>query len=274
MRGECVNYGPFVIPAGSKFATVFTSIYDGTAVPSNIVELKSDLKIYGSFDSEMKIVPEGLSDGLYSIENDFYISPSGWGHGILMPGSTRYCALVENNGSDIRFIESIFPPEIEDADFPDQFDLNSSNVFHATISNYITRKLERPVRVELIQDGIVKGWSPSVNASLEPEGTIDLELRVDNWFWEEESNSHIGEYVLCLSIRNTYGDIWIPMGQGKKVTVSDSAGIDAVKVDDISDDATYDLYGRRVSDDVNALSSGLYIRQHNGVVSKIAIPFR
>lgn len=274
MRGECVNYGPFVIPAGSKFATVFKSIYDGTAVPSNIVELKSDLKIYGSFDSEMKIVPEGLSDGLYSIENDFYISPSGWGHGILMPGSTRYCALVENNGSDIRFIESIFPPEIEDADFPDQFDLNSSNVFHATISNYIPRKLERPVRVELIQDRIVKGWSPSVNASLEPEGTIDLELRADNWIWEEESNSHIGEYVLCLSIRNTYGDIWIPMGQGKKVTVSDSAGIDAVKVDDISDDATYDLYGRRISDDVNALSSGLYIRQHNGVVSKIAIPFR
>lgn len=29
MRGECVNYGPFVIPAGSKFATVFTSLYDG-----------------------------------------------------------------------------------------------------------------------------------------------------------------------------------------------------------------------------------------------------
>lgn len=61
------------------------------------------------------------------------------------------------------------------------------------------------------------------------------------------------------------------MGQGKKVTVSDSAGIDAVKVDDIAEDAMYDLYGRRVSGDTNALSSGLYVRLHNGVVSKIVI---
>ena len=271
MRGECVNYGPFAIPAGSKFATLFTPYYDGTAVPSNIVELKSDLKIYGSFDREMKIVPEGLSDGLYSLENDFYVSPSGWGHSILMPVSGQYCALVTNNGSDIRFIESIFPPKIEVADFPDQIDLNSSNVFHATICNSRPRKLERTVRVELIQDGTVKGWSPGVDASWEPEGTIDLELSVDNWIWKDKSNSHPGKYVLCLSIRNTYGDIWIPMGQGKKVTVSDSAGIDAVKVDDIAEDAMYDLYGRRVSGDTNALSSGLYVRLHNGVVSKIVI---
>lgn len=274
MRGECVNYGPFAIPAGSKFATLFTSFYDGTAVPSNIVELKSDLRIYGNFDSEMKIVPEGLSDGFYLLENDFYISPSGWGHGILMPGSGQYCALVENNGSDIRFIESIFPPKIEEADFPDQFDLNSSTVFHANICNSTPRKLERPVRVELIQDGTVKGWSPWVNASLGPEEIIDLEMKVDNWIWKEKSNSHSGDYVLCLSIRNPYGDIWIPMRQGKKVTVSDSAAIGAVKADNISADAIYDLYGRRVSDDVNALSPGLYIRQHNGIVSKIAIPFK
>lgn len=274
MRGECVNYGPFAIPAGSKFATLFTSFYDGTTVPSNIVELKSDLRIYGNFDSEMKNVPEGLSDGLYLLENDFYISPSGWGHSILMPGSGRYCALAENNGSDIRFIESIFPPKIEEADFPDQFDLNSSTVFHANICNSTPRKLERPVRVELIQDGTVKGWSPWVNASLGPEEIIYLEMKVDNWIWKEKSNSHSGDYVLCLSVRNPYGDIWIPMGQGKKVTVSDSAAIGAVKLDDISADAIYDLYGRRVSDDVNALSPGLYIRQHNGIVSKIAIPFK
>lgn len=274
MRGECVNYGPFAIPAGSKFATLFTSFYDGMAVPSNIVELKSDLRIYGNFDSEMKIVPEGLSDGLYLLENDFYISPSGWGHGILMPGSGQYCALVENNGSDIRFIESIFPPKIEEADFPDQFDLNSSTVFHANICNSTPRKLERPVRIELIQDGTVKGWSPWVNASLGPEEIIDLEMKVDNWIWKEKSNSHSGDYVLCLSVRNPYGNIWIPMGQGKKVTVSDSAAIGTVKADNISADAIYDLYGRRVSDDVNALSPGLYIRQHNGIVSKIAIPFK
>lgn len=274
MRGECVNYGPFAIPAGSKFATLFTSFYDGMAVPSNIVELKSDLRIYSNFDSEMKIVPEGLSDGLYLLENDFYISPSGWGHGILMPGSGQYCALVENNGSDIRFIESIFPPKIEEADFPDQFDLNSSTVFHANICNSTPRKLERPVRVELIQDGTVKGWSPWVNASLGPEEIIDLEMKVDNWIWKEKSNSHSGDYVLCLSVRNPYGNIWIPMGQGKKVTVSDSAAIGTVKADNISASAIYDLYGRRVSDDVNALSSGLYIRQHNGAVSKIAIPFK
>lgn len=274
MRGECVNYGPFAIPAGSKFATLFTSFYDGTTVPSNIVELKSDLRIYGNFDSEMKNVPEGLSDGLYLLENDFYISPSGWGHSILMPGSGRYCALAENNGSDIRFIESIFPPKIEEADFPDQFDLNSSTVFHANICNSTPRKLERPVRVELIQDGTVKGWSPWVNASLGPEEIIYLEMKVDNWIWKEKSNSHSGDYVLCLSVRNPYGDIWIPMGQGKKVTVSESAAIGAVKLDDISADAIYDLYGRRVSDDVNALSPGLYIRQHNGIVSKIAIPFK
>lgn len=246
MRGECQNYGPFAIPAGSKFATIFTSFYDGTIVTSNIVELTSDLGIYGSFDSNMKIVPDGLHDGLYSLKNDFYISPSGWGHGILQPGSPQYCALVENNGSNIRFIESIYPPEIEEADIPDRIDLSSSMIIHATISNSISRKVERPVRVELIQDGVIMGWSPWVNTTFGPEETINLEMKVDNWAWKEESTSHAGDYVLCLSMRNSYGDIWIPMGQGKKVTVSDSAGIDAVRDDDISDDAIYDLFGRKV----------------------------
>lgn len=274
MNGECNNYGPFVIPAGSKFATVFTSFYDGTSVPSNMVELSSDLGIYSSFDSNMKVVPDGLPDGLYSLENDFYISPSGWGHGILQPAATRYCALVENNGSDVRFIESICPPEIEGSDIPDKLDLCSSIVFHATLRNSISRNMERPVRVELIQDGIVRGWSPWVNAALGPEKTIDLELNVDKWIWKDESISHAGEYVLCLSMRNPYGDIWIPMAQGKSVTVSESVSIDAVRVDDISHDAIYDLHGRKVADDVNTLPSGIYVRLHNGVVSKIALPFR
>lgn len=274
MTGACDNYGPFVIPAGSKFATIFTSFYDGTTVPSNIVELTSDFGIYDSFDSDMKIVPDGLPDGLYSLKNDFYISHSGWGHGILMPISTRYCALVENNGSDIRFIESICSPEIEGADIPDKLDLNSSIAFHATIRSSLSRNIERPVRVELIQDGIVKGWSPWVNATFGPEETIDFELKVNKWTWKEESTSHAGEYVLCLSMRNPYGDIWIPMGQGKKVTASDITGIEAVRVNDISDDAIYDLHGRKVTDDVNTLSSGIYIRVHNGVVSKIVLPFK
>lgn len=274
MTGQCDNYGPFEIPAGSKFATVFRSVYDGTAVPSNIVELKSDFRIYSSFDSEMKIVPDGLSDGLYSLENDFYIDSSGWGHGILMPGSTRYCALVENNGSDIRFIESIFSAKIEDADFPDQLDLNSSIVFYATICNSISRNIERPVRIELIQDGIVKGWSQWVNAALGPEGTMDLQLRVDNWTWKEESAPHAGDYLLCLSMRNTYGDIWIPMGHGKKVIVLDSAAIDDVKDEGNSCDAIYDLHGRKMSDDINSLAPGMYIKVNEGTVSKIILPFK
>ena len=140
--------------------------------------------------------------------------------------------------------------------------------------NSKSRNLERTIRVELIQDGIVKGWSPWVNAALGPEETIDLELNVDKWIWKDESISHAGEYVLCLSMRNPYGDIWIPMAQGKSVTVSESVGIDAVRVDDISHDAIYDLHGRKVADDVNTLPSGIYVRRHNCVVSKIALPFR
>lgn len=274
MRGECDNYGPFAIPAGSKFATVFTSFYDGTTVFSNIVELTSDIGIYGSFDSEMKIVPDGLPDGLYSLENDFHISPSGWGHAILMPFSPRYSALVENKGSDIRFIESICIPKIVNADIPDEFDLDSSVAFHTTLCNSIYRKVERPVRVELIQDGIVKGWSSWVYATFGPEETIDVDLIVDKWTWKDEGISHAGDYELCLSMRNSYGDIWIPMGQGKKITVMESAAIDAIRVDDDSNDVIYDLQGRKVTNDIDALSSGIYIRRHNGVVSKTVLPNR
>ncbi len=272
MRGDCDNYGPFVIPAGSKFATVFTSFYDGTSVPSNIVELTSDLGIYSSYDNEMKIVPYGLPDGLYALENDFYIGPSGWGHGILMPDATRYCALVENNGSDIRFIESICAPKIEEADIPDKFALNSSVTFYATLRNSTSRKVVRPVRVELIQDGIVKGWSPWVSANFEPEETIDFVITVDKWTWKDEKISHAGDYAICLSMRNSYGGIWIPMGQGQKVTIYDSVGVDAVRVDESSSDTIYDLHGRKVADDVNVLSPGIYIRQRNGTVTKIIRP--
>lgn len=265
LRGECQNYGPFAIPAGSKFATLFTSCYDGTSFPSNIVELTSDLGIYSSFDSNLKIVPDGLPDGLYSLKNDFYISPSGWGHGILQPGSPQYCALVENNGFDIRFIESIYPPEIEEADIPDRIDLSSSMIIHATLCNSVSRKVERPVRVELVQDGKVMGWSPWVNAFWGPEETIDLEMRVDNWTWKEEGISHAGDYVLCLSMRNSCGDIWIPMGQGKKVTVSDSAGMDAVRDDGIFNDAIYDLFGRKVNKPQNG---DIYIQSGKKILIK------
>lgn len=271
MRGEVENYGPFAIPVGSKFATVFTSFYDGTSVPSNIVELSSDLEIYGRFDSEMKIVPDGLPDGLYSLDNDIHISPSGWGQGIVMPYTIRYCALVENDGSDIRFIESIVTPEIEETCIPDKLDLSSSAVFHATLSSSISHNIERPVRVELIKDGMVKGWSTWVNVALKPEETIEIALTVDKWTWKDESISHAGDYVLCLSMRNPYGDIWIPMEQGKKIAVSDSAAIEEVEVEDTPHDAIYDLHGQRVSDDVNALSPGIYIRLHDGVVSKILL---
>lgn len=54
----------------------------------------------------------------------------------------------------------------------------------------------------------------------------------------------------------TYGYQW---GHGKKITVSDAAAIDAVRVAGISPDAIYDLHGRKVTDDVNTLSSGIYI---------------
>lgn len=274
MRGECNNYGPFVIPAGSRFATVFTSFYDGTAVPTNIVELTSDLEVFRSFDSVMKIVPDGLPDGLYSLANDVYISPSGWGHSLLMPDSPRYCAVVENNGADIRFIESFCAPETVEADIPDELDVNSSVAFHAILCNPIARKLERRVRVELVQDGIVKGWSPSVDTVFDWEETIDLELTAGNWTWKDEGISHAGEYVLFISMRNSYGDIWIPIGRGAKVTVSDSAGLEAVRLEGNYGDAIYDLQGRKVAGDVNSLPSGIYIRLHDGVVSKIVVPSR
>ena len=61
------------------------------------------------------------------------------------------------------------------------------------------------------------------------------------------------------------------MGQGKKITVSDSAAIDVVGVEDTHHDAIYDLHGQRLTDDVNALSPGIYIRLHDGVVSKILL---
>lgn len=272
MRGECTNYGPFAIPAGSKFATIFTSLYDKTSIPSNIVGLTSDLQVYGSFDSELKTVPEGLSDGLYLMNNDIYINPSGWGHSILMAGSTSYCASVENNGSDIRFIESLCVPQIEESDIPDKLTLDSTIKMHAIIRNTSSGIINRPIRVELIQDGIVKGWSPWFNASFGPEETIDLDISVDNLNWKDETFSHAGEYILCLSMRNPFGGIWIPMGEGKKVTVSDSANIDSIRLDNILQDAMYDLYGRKVIDNVNSLPSGIYIQLNNGVASKIAIP--
>lgn len=161
--------------------------------------------------------------------------------------TTRYSAIVENNGTDIRFIESICTPRIEAADIPDRIDISSSVQINATISNSIPRKVERPMRVELIQNGVVKGWSPWIIASLGPEETIDLKLRAESWTWINETASHDGDYILCLSMRNSYGDIWLPMGQGKKVTVSDSAGIDTIMDDDMFEDAIYDLFGRKVN---------------------------
>ncbi len=130
------------------------------------------------------------------------------------------------------------------------------------------------MRVELIQDGMVKGWSTWANANLEPEETIDFALTVDKWNWKDESSAHSGDYTLCLSMRNPYGDIWIPMGQGKKVTVSDTSAIDDVSIDNNYNDAIYDLQGRKVTDDTNTLSPGIYIKLNNGVASKIALPSR
>lgn len=265
LRGEGQNYGPFAIPAGSKFATLFISCYDGTSYPSNFVELTSDLGIYSSFDSNRKIVPDGLPDGIYSLQNDFYIDHSGWGHGILAPMTTRYSAIVENNGSDIRFIESICTPRIEAADVPDRIDISSSVRIHATIRNSIPRKVERPIRVELIQNGEVKGWSPWILASLGPEETIGLKLRAGSWTWINETASHDGDYILCLSMRNSCGDIWLPMGQGKKVTVSDSAGIDNIKDDDIFEDTIYDLFGRKVN---KPLNGNIYIQSGKKILIK------
>ena len=66
----------------------------------------------------------------------------------------------------------------------------------------------------------------------------------------------------------------IPMGQGKKVTVSDISAIDDVSIDNNSNDAIYDLQGRKVTDDTNTLSPGIYIKLHNGVASKITLPSR
>ena len=59
------------------------------------------------------------------------------------------------------------------------------------------------------------------------------------------------------------------MGHGKKVTVTDSAGIDPVRVEDICHDAIYDLYGRKAADKAGNLSSGIYIRLHNGAATKV-----
>lgn len=274
MTGECSNYGPFVIPAGSKFATLFTSYYTGAIFPSNVVELTSDFDFCSNYDSSMKTVPSGLADGLYSLTNDFYISPSGWGHCIPMPGSPGYSAIVENDGSDIRFIETMCIPELEEADIPDILYLQSSTSFHATLTNSKPRDLERPVRAELIKNGEVKGWSPWVQAAFGPEETIDFELIVDKWTWKEEGIPHAGEYLLCLSMNNPYGGIWIPMGKGKRVRVSDSAGIDAITTDNEYQDAMFDLQGRKVTTDVNMLPPGIYIKRSNGITTKIILPMK
>lgn len=267
MNGSCINYGPFSIPGGSKFATIFTPLYDGEAVATNIIELTSDIRVYGSYDNNAKTVPDGLRDGIYSLKNDFYISPSGWGHNIELPICERGCALVANGGTDIRFIRAVYIPEIKHADFPDKIDLDAPTAFNATLCNTIPYDQERLVRVELIQDGIVKGWSPWAYATFEPEEKIDFTLTADKWTWTDESVCHTGEYILCLSVRNSYGDIWIPMGQGKKVSVSDSASIDALSFDGNSRSTMYDLQGRKVSNDAD-LSPGVYIRLNNGTASK------
>lgn len=274
MNGDFQNYGPFDIPAGSKFGTIFTSYYNSISIPSNIVELSSDIGIYASFDSNQKIVPEGLPDGLYSLGNDLYISPSGWSHSILHPITMQYCALVENNGSDIRFIQLSHRPEMVESDMPDKLDLNSSIIIHATLRNPTYYDFERTVRIELIQDGVVKGWSPSVKAAFEPEGDTKVELTAESWTWKDENTSHTGDYILCISMRNSSGEIWIPMGQGKRVSISDSAGIDAVMAEDNFHDAIYDLHGRKVTDDANTLAPGIYIRRHKSVVSKIILPLK
>ena len=57
-----------------------------------------------------------------------------------------------------------------------------------------------------------------VNAIFGPEEIIDLELRVDDWTWKDESTPYAGDYVLCLSMRNSYGDIWIPIGHGNWIS--------------------------------------------------------
>lgn len=93
--------------------------------------------------------------------------------------------MVENDGSDIRFVESIFPPQIEEADIPDRINLNSSIVLHAAISNPTSLVIVRPVRVELIQDGLLKGWSQWVDVTFGSEETIDLDMSVDRRNCEE-----------------------------------------------------------------------------------------
>lgn len=75
-------------------------------------------------------------------------------------------------------------------------------------------------------------------------------------------------------MRNTYGDIWIPMGHGKKVIVLDSAAIDDVKDEGNSCDAIYDLHGRKMTDDINSLDPGVYIKVNEATVSKIILPFK
>lgn len=236
---------------------LFTSFYDDTSMPTNITELSSDIGNYGSYDSNIKVVPSGLSDGLYSLENDFYIAPSGWGHTIHLPEAVRYCARVENNGSDVCFIEANSIPEIVSSDLPDKLDLDSPVTLHASLCNPTSYRMDRYVRAELIQNGEVKGWSSSVVSTLESEETISFEITVDKWNRRDGNNLQDGEYLLCLSMLNSYGSIWIPMGKGKRVTVTGSAAVNTTEAEDNSNDIIYDIYGRKV---IRPVPNQLYIR--------------
>lgn len=272
MNGACSNYGPFVIPAGSKFGTLFTSLYTGHSVPSNIVELESDLEVYQSFDRNIKIVPGGLPDGLYSLENDVYIESSGWGHCIVPIVYTRYCALVENNGCDICFIEAGYSPGVESTDIPDKIDIRSQADIRATLINRMPYNRSCLLRAELVQDGYVKGWSSPFPATFAPEEVIDYDLKIDNWTWQSDDVSHDGDYLLCLSMRNPYGDIWLPIVTGKDVKVSGSSAVNAVEVDEkYQDTDLYDLYGHKVSNATDYLPPGIYLRRQNTTVSKLII---
>lgn len=271
MRGECENYGPFAIPPGSQFATVFTSLYDGSSIATNTVEMTEELGIYRNFDRSDKTVPEGLADGLYAIDNDFYINHSGWGHTLFDMLGSRYSALVENNGHDVRLIETGCIPVTEDTRIPDNIYTDSSATFQATLRNPISRNLKRQVRAELVKEGRTKGWTPSVPASFEPEETIDFTLTADRWIWEDRVAGS-GEYLLCLSMLNPYGDIWIPMGPGKSVTLPGGSGVAAEAADASCHDGLYDMQGRRVAVNGAPVAPGLYIRINNGIASKIIKP--
>lgn len=268
MNGNCENYGPFAIPAGSQFATIFTSCFDGASIPTNIVEIPTDINMYGSFNQNQKVVPSGLPDGIYSMKNNIYINAYGWANIFQHPYASKYCAVVENHGSDIHFIETPYIPELVNSDIPDRIDLNSTNVFQASLRNPINHTAKRYVRAELVQNGIVKGWTPNIAVSFKPEETIDFAMTADKWIWKNEATSHSGDYILCLSTLNSYGNIWIPMGTGKNVAVTESAGIGDVISDTQTHNGRYDLFGRKIPDASSTLPPGIYITIRNGKASK------